>query len=412
MFKPAFEIMQSNSSIKVVLFTSKVLKNGESPIMLRVIKDRKTKYISIGHSCLPKHWDLKNQKPKNSFPNKRMLDILIDTKINEAQKTLLDLEINQTHFSLETVTQKIKKTQATKNVYDFIDSIVHQKTLENKLGNASVYKQTKNMLINFTKKNEIYFNEITPSFLNKYESYFRMKGSKEVSISQYMRTLRAVYNSAITEGIATSESYPFKEYSISKLSTKTVKRAITKDDIKKIIALDLGTDSRLNDSKNVFLFSYLTMGTNFTDLAQLKWTNIQNDRLKYIRAKTNKPYDVGLLPPALDILQYYKKNNLNNEYIFPILNDFHNTALRIKNRIHKVLKQTNDDLKEIATLAGIDVNLTTYVARHTYATVLKYSGVSTSVISEALGHDSEKTTQIYLDSFQNDVLDEANKNLL
>jgi integrase len=154
------------------------------------------------------------------------------------------------------------------------------------------------------------------------------------------------------------------------------------------------------------------MGTNFTDLAQLKWTNIQNERLKYIRAKTNKPYDVGLLPPALEILKYYKNNDINNEFIFPILNEFHDTAIRIKNRIHKVLKQTNDDLKEIATLAGIDVNLTTYVARHTYATVLKYSGVSTSVISEALGHDSEKTTQIYLDSFQNDVLDKANKNLL
>jgi len=404
--------MSTNTSIKVILYTSKILKNGESPIMLRVIKNRKAKYISVGHSCNSKQWDIKQQRPKNSHPNKRMLDILIESKINEAQKNLLDIEINNQEFSIETVTKKIRSINSNKNVYDFIDLIVEQKKKENKIGTAGVYYQSKTMLQNFSKKKELFFTDITPSFLNKYDSFFRMKGTKEISISYYMRTLRAIFNKAIIEGLCSKDLYPFQEYTIGKLSTKTVKRAITKDDIKKIITIELEKDSRLNDSKNIFLFSYFTMGTNFTDLAQLKWTNIQNDRLKYVRAKTNKPYDVGLLPPALDILQYYKKNNLNNEYIFPILNDFHNTALRIKNRIHKVLKQTNDDLKEIATLAGIDVNLTTYVARHTYATVLKYSGVSTSVISEALGHDSEKTTQIYLDSFQNDVLDEANKNLL
>jgi len=412
MFKPGFETMNNNSSIKVILFTSKVLKNGESPIMLRVIKDRKSKYISIGHSCLLKLWDVRSQRPKNSHPNKRMLDILIETKLNEAQKSLLDLEINQQNFTIETVTQKIRKTNVNINVYEFIDGIVTQKKKENKLGNAAVYKQTRTMLHNFTKKDELYFTDITASFLNKYESFFRMKGTKEISISQYMRTLRAIYNLAIIEGYSTKDLYPFKDYNISKLSTKTVKRAISKEDIGKIIKLKLDSDTRLSDSKNYFVFSYFTMGTNFTDLAMLKWSNIKNDRLKYIRAKTNKPYDVGLLPPALEILKYYKKQNNSSEYIFPILSEFHDSALRVKNRIHKVIKQTNDDLKEIALRAKIDVNLTTYVARHTYATVLKHSGVSTSVISEALGHDSEKTTQIYLDSFQNDVLDEANKNLL
>jgi site-specific recombinase XerD len=117
----------------------------------------------------------------------------------------------------------------------------------------------------------------------------------------------------------------------------------------------------------------------------------------------------------LEIINYYKsKKEINpDEYIFPIINiEKHITASQKDNRTKKVNKMVNKDLKEIATLAKIDFNLTTYVARHSYATVLKRSGVSTSVISEALGHDSEKTTQIYLDSFDNAVIDEADKLLV
>lgn len=405
--------MTQNTSIKVVLYTSKILKNGEHPIMLRVIKNRKSKYISVGHSCEIKLWDVKNERPRKSHPHKRLLDILIETKIQEAQKNLLDMEIKQKHFSIESVTKKIRNDIPTKNVFEFIDSIVAQKKLEKKLGTSGVYKQTKAMLQSFTKSDTLLFSDITPSFLNKYESFFRMKGTKEISISYYMRTLRAVCNKAITDGFCPKDFYPFNEYSIGKLSTKTVKRAITKEDIKKIIALVIPKTSRLYHSKNYFLFSYYTMGTNFNDICTLKWDNIHKNRLKYIRAKTNKPYDVGLLEPAIDILNFYKKKYRDESgYVFPILNSFHDSPQRIKNRINKILKQTNEDLKEIAKLANINVNLTTYVARHTYATVLKHSGVSTSIISEALGHDSEKTTQIYLDTFENKVLDDANKNLL
>ena len=122
-----------------------------------------------------------------------------------------------------------------------------------------------------------------------------------------------------------------------------------------------------------------------------------------------------LLDPAIEIVNYYKENFYHGEdtYLFPILDkDTHTTETSIKNRIHKVLGQTNKDLKTIGEKIGLEIPLTTYVARHTFATVMKRSGVSTSIISESLGHDSERTTQIYLDSFANDVLDEASKALL
>jgi integrase len=118
--------------------------------------------------------------------------------------------------------------------------------------------------------------------------------------------------------------------------------------------------------------------------------------------------------PAIDILKYYKKTYYDGEdsYVFPILNSTHKTAKSIDYRIDRMLKIVNKDLKEIATLAKIDEILTTYVARHSYATIMKRSGVSTSIISEALGHESEKTTQIYLDTFESKVLDEASMAIL
>ena len=162
------------------------------------------------------------------------------------------------------------------------------------------------------------------------------------------------------------------------------------------------------------MFSYLTRGTNFTDIAFLTWKSISKDnRMKYTRKKTGQSFDMGLLDEAFEIIQYYKDiyySGNDKDYIFPILNrEIHVTPTQIDNRIEKVLKQTNRDLKSIAKEIGIDEKITTYVARHSFATILKNEGQGTAVISELLGHESERTTQIYLDSFGNKILDEATK---
>jgi site-specific recombinase XerD len=134
--------------------------------------------------------------------------------------------------------------------------------------------------------------------------------------------------------------------------------------------------------------------------------------MDYERNKTHQRQLVKLLPPAIEILAYYRKFSLG-DYVFPFLDKTkHKTAVQIKNRIKKINKQINEDLKTIAEMAEIDINLTTYVARHTFATVLKRSGVGTSKISELMGHGDEKTTQIYLDEFENEELYEATLNLL
>jgi integrase len=277
----------------------------------------------------------------------------------------------------------------------------------------TVFKFTKTALTKFRNGRDFLFADVTVKFLNDFEAWFAQRGVTGNSISVYMRTLRKLMNSAINEGGLAPEIYPFKSYKISNLSSDTVKRAITKEQIKKIMEVRVPEESSLIHSQKFFSFSYYVMGMNFTDMAFLKWKDIREGRVYYRRVKTGLNYNVKLLLPAIDILDYYKASvPFETEFVFPILNETHASAKSKNYRIKKILKRTNYDLKEIAKLAGLDVALTTYVARHSWATILKKNGFSTSVISEGLGHTTEKTTQIYLDSFENETLDHANRSLL
>jgi site-specific recombinase XerD len=405
------------ASVKVFLKKNKANALGEFPIVIRVIKDRKPKYIFTGRYCLPELWDDKDNCPKKKHPEKYELEVFLDIKKHQANSLMLNLETENSNFTSESFKSILKVTTQKVSVFNFFDNTIENFKKAGKIGNARIYSDSKRALLKYRNGKDLNFNDIDLSFLKKFEQHFKERGVTGNSISVYMRTLRSLYNMAITEKCAKLENYPFKEYKVSSLFSETEKRALTKAQIMDIVKLKLPKDSKLINAKNIFLFSYYNRGINFIDMAYLQWNNMQSGRITYIRAKTGKKFNIAISEASLKIINYYKSTNLQNikptDYIFPILNvEKHLTLSQKDNRIKKMNKMINKDLKEIAELAKIDFNLTTYVARHSYATVLKRSGVSTSIISEALGHDSEKTTQIYLDSFDNAVIDEADKLLV
>lgn len=402
-------------SVKVVLFKSKTLSNGEHPIMLRIIKDRKTKYINLKHNCHPDFWDEKNNLPKKKHPNYTELVVLIDQKKSEANKLVLNLDIQDKDYTADHIRKRLKRNFEFKSVFQYFDAVISRLENSNRIGSANILKSTKNSLKKFCGNDELTFTDINTSFINNYEANLLSRGVVLNSIFVYMRTFKTLLYNAKNEEIVKEEYNPFKEISFTKYRRiKTVKRAITKDNIKAIVALGFDKETSLFHSRNYFLFSFYNRGMNFVDMAFLKWGAINDNKLIYTRKKTKENFIIGLLPPALEILDFYKSNgpNSNNDYVFPILNDTHITAKSIDYRIDKVLKGFNKDLKTIAELAGIREKITSYVARHSYATIMKQSGVPTNIISESMGHDSEKTTQIYLESFGNNLLDEANKAIL
>lgn len=404
-----------NASLSVVCYKSKRLSNGESPLMLQVSKGGKRQYQSLGVSVNPKFWDFSKNKPKSNCPNREYILKLILNKQAELQQRMLELNAEQKEYTTTTLLHDEHRKFELKTVKQFYQELIEQYKANEKCGNRLIYKSSYNSINVFTNGNlEIPFSAIDIAWLNKYEKWLRSKGNKETTMSLMFRTLRSAYNKAIESKCARKSDYPFNDYRISKFDVSTEKRAIAKADVLKFSTdvHSIGKQQYVQLSKDIFIFSYLCGGINFTDIANLTKDNIiEGKRLHYIRQKTGKLIKLGLSEEALKIIKRYAVESKG--YLFPILNaQLHKTPLQKQNRIHKMLGKVNKNLKLLAAQLGVEANLTTYVARHSFASVLKKSGVNIALISEALGHSDLTTTQIYLDSFDNEQIDNAMKNLL
>jgi site-specific recombinase XerD len=399
-----------NATINVVCYRSKTLTNGEHPLMIRLCKDKKLKYVSLGISVLLQHWDFKKNTPKRNCPNKELIQKIINENINKYSEQLLTLKASNKDFIINNLIENLNSVSVKKyTVLELLDIHINQLIQEDRLKYASTFKELKRSLLDFNKHLNIYFSEIDVKWLKEYEMWLRKKNMGDNSIGIRFRTFRVLYNIAIDKGIVKSEHYPFKTYKVSKLHKETIKRAIPKESIKAIINYKT-EDKSTQLSVDIFSFSYFCGGINFKDIAYLTKENLIDNKLVYFRRKTKKLIKVPIKDVAMDIIKKYE--NPNSIYLFPIFTEYHKTEIQRENRLHKILSTTNIRLRKIGKELNLPITLTTYVARHSFATVLKKAGISTSIISETLGHSSEKITQIYLDSFDNEQIDKAMDNLL
>lgn len=243
---------------------------------------------------------------------------------------MLELNSEQKEYTTTTLLNNENTKFELKTVSMFYKELIEQYTREDKCGNRLIYKGSFNSLKVFTNgKLDIPFNEIDIAWLNKYEKWLRSKGNRETTISLLFRTLRSAYNKAIKAKCARKSDYPFDDYKINKFDTTTQKRAIAKTDVLKFTTevQPIGKQQYMELSKDIFVFSYLCGGINFTDIANLTNENIQNGRLHYIRQKTKKPIKIGIPQEAMQIIEKYSKESKG--YLFPILDSkIHKTALQ------------------------------------------------------------------------------------
>lgn len=408
----------SDALVKVILYKSKTLADGSHPLMVRITKDRQRKYISTGLSLLLKYWDEAKDQPRRNCPNRTYVDATIDKWKAKFTDAAHDLRQSDAPFTAVGVVSKAAKAVRKVSVLGFADELFERLTKENRMGTASTIRDIRRALIRYEegenrKPDKLLFTDLTPAYLDDFRSSLAERGLAETSMAVYFRTLRLVYNQAIKRGLVLDKYYPFREFKVSQFDLRTRKRAITKADVGLIAAVQPDT-TRLRLARDLFLFSYYGAGINFVDMAYLRWSDLEGDRLCYERKKTGHLFNFKLSEAARLILDYYRPlTSLSSDaYVFPILDlKRHQTPQQIDNRIHKIIGQVNPDLKELGKLAGVTSVLTTYVARHSFATALKRSGVATSVISEAMGHHTESITQTYLASFDSDLMDEALDNL-
>ena len=375
--------------------------------MLCICKDRARKYTSLNLSVKAEHWNFEKNEPKPNCPNREHINFLIASKKAEYEKEAIKLKSEGKDFTADGLHEKIQSPTITRTVADIFNEYIEHLKQEKRTGYMKSVLQVYNSLVKYNGHLNIYFDEIDFLWLREYEIWLKGQGLAVNTIGIRFRTLRTIYNYALTNDWVKAENYPFKKYKVSKLSEETIKRALSKKDINKIIQYPCSSGyARL--AIDIFAFTYYVGGINFVDIANLTHRNIINGGLMYKRQKTGKLIRVPLPQQALELINKYRSST----YLFPIYNETHQTEQAKANRLHKVITKVNNHLKQIGEELNLPITLTTYAARHSQATVMKKAGVSTALISQIMGHSSERVTQIYLDSFGNDQMDEAMKNLL
>lgn len=394
------------TTVDVICYKYKPLKTGELPLKIRICKDRKVRYINLGVSTKLEEWDFEKNRPKSTCPNREMLEKLISNKICEVRNKIVELKSDNKDFSATTLVEKISHPTKAITVGELFKQHIHCLEEEKRTGYRLSIQQTYNSLIKFNRHLDIPFSEMDCNWLKKYEVWLRKQDKSENTIGIRFRNIRMIFNLAVNMELVKPECYPFKKFKVSKLQQETAKRALNKAEIQAIINYPTeGKDFYTKLAVDLFTFSYFMGGINFADMAYLTGKNITEGRLIYNRRKTSKLINLPLQEVAIRVLKKYEDSS--KRYLFPILSNIHKTEQQKLNRLHKVITKVNKALKAIGEESGIPIKLTTYCARHSYATVLKRTGVATSIISESLGHSSEKITQIYLDSFENKQIDEA-----
>lgn len=406
--------MNNQATIKVVM-GSKPLSDGNYLVYIRITKSRKKKEISL--SLKGSKENFINEQFTKPHPNLKIENELILKLKQKALAIVRNFQLDEEDFTLDDFERKFRGIpESNENFFDFINEIIIELEQSNRLGNARAYREAKDSFEKFVKsifRYQIFkFKDLTPELLEKYEVYLRSKGNAAGGIAFKMREIRAVFNKAIDRKIVSQDIYPFKYYKISKLKASPNKRALTIGDFKKMKAVDLSTNPTLLEAYNYFMFSFYTRGMNFVDMMLLKKSDIINGRIVYTRAKTKGRFNIEIVEVAQEIIDYYKDKTLNSSYVFPILLSDNLTPQQIEHRKHKVLSRVNKKLGDIAKLAGVDVHITSYVARHSFATILKKTGTSTDIISELMGHSNVQITMTYLKEFENEELDNANRTLL
>ena len=383
--------------------------------MLRFTHDRNTKLVALGLSVEPHYWNKDAEMLTSDCPERAILQSKIDSALAVYRKKINRLEALDVPVNFDTQFEPTTR-KAGITIEDGFNAEIERLESLGKINSATKHKYALQVLDGY-KSVKTALEAIDLDYLKGLELYLRQRGNKDNSIATRFAIFKAIYNKAVKEGKVTVKQNPFTLFQVGSLWAKTRKRAIDKDDIQRLIDLEIAdghTTEYRRLARDLFLFSYFTAGMNFGDIARLRYKDIVKGRVNYSRHKTQKLLSFQLVPNALQIIEKYSRaNHAQEDYIFPILDrSEHKTAQQIFNRLHQVLRKVNRELKTLGEQIGLKMPLTTYVARHTYATVLKRSGVSVALISESLGHSDLSTTQIYLDSFENSQIDAAMQNLL
>ncbi|TXK45364.1 tyrosine-type recombinase/integrase [Pontibacter qinzhouensis] len=412
----------------VMLDTRRTLKDGSFPVRLRLTYQRQRKYYNTSYSLSETEFSkVQAEKPKGKY---KELQIAFQAIEQKALSIIRNLDV----FTFEQFEKKYLKTAVKNDVFTAFEQQVKNLAEEGRVGTASSYESASLSLLSYIHKQPLNRNKgltrakanekkenllkkrkplayaaITVDFLMGYEKWMLLHGNSITTIGIYLRAVRAIYNNAIAAGEVTVDLYPFGKRKYQIPSGRNVKKALTLADIEKIFSYQPASENE-GRARDLWVFSYLCNGINVKDIARLKYKQLDKDTITFVRAKTertsrqNLKAITAMRTPEIDeiIERWGNKPAYSEAYVFPLLEP----ELSAKKELAKVqhaTKTINKYIKRVAAAVGIEKNVSTYTARHSFSTVLKRAGAPIELISESLGHSNLRTTESYLDSFEDDV---------
>ena len=396
------------ASIKVK-FRPSTVADHEGTIYYQIIHERKVRQLLSDYKVFPSEWDESRSMVTTTQKSERKAFILsirerIRWDVERLNKIDKKLDANGLTYTADDVIDEFNRYANEYSLFNFMESIIVKLKQNGKVRTSETYKSALSSFKKFRQDEDIMLDCLTSEIMEAYEAWHKNRGVAPNTISFYTRILRAVYNRAVDDDIIENRNL-FKHVYTG--VDKTVKRALPLPVIKKIKALDLSLNPSLDYAREMFLMSFYLRGMSFIDMAFLKKSDLKNGYVTYRRRKTGQQLIIEWTKEMQMILDKYPENA--TDYLLPIIR---NPGTNERRTYRNMGYNINHNLKKIAKMVGVQIPLTLYVARHSWASAAKAKGIPLSVISEGMGHDSEATTQIYLASLDTSVVDRANSIIL
>ncbi|MEP7371935.1 MAG: site-specific integrase [Chitinophagaceae bacterium] len=377
--------------------------DGTYPLKLRIAFQKERRYYATEIDLRPEDWQKVNSTSSNSELKK------IRGKTIQIIQEVDGIIRNMTEFSfLSFESLYLRKEQKPIGLEAVFKSHISLLSQQGRAGTAESYTNALSSILSF--RPAIQFEEITPAFLNEYESWMLKRKRSLSTIGIYLRSLRTLVNTAIENGVMKREDYPFSKRKYQIPVGRNIKKSLTKEEIATLYYYSTPEFSPKDKARDFWFFSYLANGMNFKDICRLKFENIHNDTIVFQRAKTintRRGNPIQIVAVITEDMQRImnKWGNPDNHPSNNVFNVFYNgiSPLRERQLVKQFIKVTNKWMQEIAKDTGIKGNLTTYAARHSFSTIQKNEGASIQYIKECLGHNSTQTTENYLNAFPDNM---------
>lgn len=391
-------------------FRPSSVPEAKGTLYYQVIHKRKVKWISTEHHIYADEWNEKTKTIAVANGERKaelaLMQCKIDWVFRRWQTILARIERNQKDYTVEELCETFSKEQTYKTVFVFMQEQVTKKEQMKRLGTAHTYGNAYRRFKAFREDIDLTFDELSPDMIECYEAWLIDRRLKQNSIRCYLRTLNTLLCKAAAEGLLNNTNL----FSHVRLSyVKTTKRAISEKELKVIANLELPEGSTMALARDIFMFSFYMRGMPFVDIAYLRKTDLRNGMWTYCRRKTNQCLMVEWEMAQQKILDHYAHQTKNGSYLLSIIKKEDGTEYK---QYQRMQININRALKKIGEMAELKMPLTTYVARHTWASVARDMNIPIAIISEGMGHNSIKTTQVYLNSIDISRVNEANKRII